>query len=393
MIAACIIFWICVLAILHSYVFYPLILRLLAAGKKLYVPPAFADGNRPMVHILMAAYNEEAVIRAKMENLLNADYPKDKLQIWVGSDNSTDGTNEILEEFAAKYPQVRVHIFKQRTGKIGIINQLFMAANTGTNDVLVMTDADVQFEKDTIEKLVEHFQDEQIGLVAANPRNMAEKGSGVSHLERKYIDGENRTKYLEGLLWGSMMGAFGAGYAVRANLFKAVPEHFKVDDFYISMQVLKQGYKAIKVPESICYEESPEEISEEFRRKVRIGTGNYQNLRAFASLLWPPFNTIAFAFLSHKVLRWLGPFLLIAMYLSNLALVEVNVFYRVAFLLQNFLLFLPLLETGLRKLGIHSIPLRFVTYFYYMNLALLVGFYKYLKGEQTNVWEPTKRKQ
>ncbi len=385
-------FWVSAGALLHSYVLYPLLLRMLASGKKPNVPPALTPDAIPQVHVLMAAYNEEAVIGEKLDNLLALDYPADKLHIWVGSDNSTDGTNAILEAYAQQHARIRVQVFRQRTGKIGIQNRLFQGLHLQPNDLLLLTDADVLLAPDAVRRLAEQFQDARVGLAAANPLNKSAMATGVSHLERTYIQGENNTKYFEGLLWGTMMGAFGACYMLRASLYKPVPENFKVDDFFITMSVLRDGYQAIKVPQARCFEDSPDDMDEEYRRKVRISTGNFQNLRYFAGIMWPPFRPLGFAFLSHKVMRWLGPFFLVAAYLTSTALWDVNVFYHLAFLVQNILLFLTVIDVGLRKSGIQSIPLRFVTYFYYMNLALLVGFYKFLKGEQTNVWEPTKRK-
>lgn len=392
MIVLQIVFWLCLVALLHSYIIYPLLLRILAAGKQMSVPRPLSVDAAPTVFVLVAAYNEASVIAEKIENLLDCDYPKKKLYIWVGSDNSTDGTNEILADYALRYPQVNVHVFKTRTGKIGIQNQLVQALNTRDDDVLLFTDADVLLAPDTITKLVERLQDERIGLVGANPQSKSAMVAGVSKLENTYIKGESSTKYFEGLLWGTMMGAFGACYAMRANLYKPVPTNFKVDDFYITMSVLKTGHYAVKLREALCFEDSPDSMQEEFRRKVRISTGNFQNLRVFSHLIWPPYKPLGFSFLSHKVLRWFGPFFIIGLLTTNIALLGVNAFYALTFIVQYSLLFLTLIEIVLRKSGVHSIPLRFVTYFYYMNLALLVGFYKFLKGEQSNVWEPTKRK-
>jgi hypothetical protein len=134
-------------------------------------------------------------------------------------------------------------------------------------------------------------------------------------------------------------------------------------------------------------------LGEEFRRKVRISIGNFQNLRSFFFLLKKPFSGLAFAFFSHKILRWLTPFLLIAIYLISLYLSFDNSIYKTFFVVQTILMFIPILDALLRKINLHVILLRFITHFYSMNLALLVGFFKYISGANINVWKPTKRYQ
>lgn len=391
MIAVQVIFWLCVLGVAHSYVLYPLLLKILAGNKKLPDTPLPSEADLPHVYVLMAVYNEEAVLQQKMDSMLESDYPADKIHFLIGSDSSTDNTNNILKSYTEKHRNITCKIFSARTGKIPIINQLYTENTFTETDILLLTDANVMFTPETIPQLVKHLSRPDVGLVGANVLNSGMRSDGISIQENQYIKGENNTKFNEGVLWGVMMGAFGACYALKARLFKPVPTGFKVDDFYITMQVLRQGYKSIKVPAAVCYEDVSNEISEEFRRKSRIAAGNFQNLASFPDLLWPPFKPVAFAFFSHKVLRWFGPLLIIAAYILNMCLFNVNVFYRVTFLVQNLLLLVPLIEILFRRIGIHSIPLRFVTYFMYMNLALLAGLINYLKGDRQNVWEPTKR--
>lgn len=391
MIAAVVIFWLCTFALVHSYLLYPLLVRFLGRNIK-ETPkrkPSYQD--LPEMFILMAVYNEEAVIEQKLQTILNATYPKDKLRIIIGSDKSTDATDTIIQAYADKDPRIDLQRFESRTGKIGIINQLYKNVGPLPGSILVMTDANAMFEEDLLLQLAMPFDDSKVGLVAANILNSGVREDGISHHEKTYIQGENRTKYLEGELWGCMMGAFGACYAMRAELYRPVPAGFKVDDFYISMKVLEQGFKAIKSVDAICYEDVSNEITEEFRRKVRISSGNFQNLAVFYKMLWPGRGAVSFAFLSHKVLRWLGPYFMLGAFFSALYLSQVNVFYAVAFILQNMLLLILPIEWLCRRSGVHFIPLRFVTYFYYMNLALLAGSIKYIKGDRQNVWEPTKR--
>lgn len=187
------------------------------------------------------------------------------------------------------------------------------------------------------------------------------------------------------------MGAYGACYAIRNELFTIIPKGFSVDDFFITMKVLEHKYKCILDIEAVCYENVPNRIIEEFRRRIRISAGNYQNLRAFYKLLWPPYTALSFSLLSHKVLRWACPFLLVLLIISNIFLFKVHLIYRIALITQGILMIIPFIDYLLRKLKIHIVFLRFITHFYSMNLALLAGFFKFIKGSETNVWQPTQR--
>jgi cellulose synthase/poly-beta-1,6-N-acetylglucosamine synthase-like glycosyltransferase len=202
---------------------------------------------------------------------------------------------------------------------------------------------------------------------------------------------EIKLKYHEGRAWGTMIGAYGACYSIRNEYFSKIPEGYSVDDFYITMKVLEHGKKCILEMKALGYENVPNRLSEEFRRKIRIASGNFQNLRAFYKLLWPPFTGLAFSFFSHKVLRWLGPFFLLLILISNCVLAFYHPFYRILLIIQGGLIISPFIDFLLRKIGLHIVILRFITHFYSMNLALLAGFLKFIKGTETNVWQPTRR--
>jgi cellulose synthase/poly-beta-1,6-N-acetylglucosamine synthase-like glycosyltransferase len=149
------------------------------------------------------------------------------------------------------------------------------------NDMLLFTDANIQFSENTIYEMLKHFRNERIGLVGANILNKGIKHDGISFQEKSYVQRENEIKYLEGLNWGSMMGAFGGGFALRSNYSKPIPANFIVDDFYLSVNVLAQGKQAILEPNAICYEDVSNEWQNEFNRKARMQAGNFQNLAVY----------------------------------------------------------------------------------------------------------------
>jgi len=345
----------------------------------------------PHVSILMALFNEEEVIEEKLNSILKTSYPNNKIEILIGSDNSTDKTNEIVEQYSIKNSNINFTVFSSRQGKPKIINQLQKKAK-GT--VLIITDANVIFSENTVFQMLKHFKNENIGLVDTQMIHKKESisKSGISVQESSYINREVGIKQNESIIWGTMMGPFGGCYSIRNSLYKDVPSNYLVDDFYINMNVFVQSKNAINSKEAIVYEDVSNNLKDEFRRKIRIATGNFQNLSTFSKLLFSKKKGLAFSFFSHKVLRWLGPFfLLIALY-SNLMLINSSL-YQIILILFLVTFLLPLIDTLLKKQNINISILRFITHFYTMNLALLIGFFKFLSGVKSGIWQPTKRNQ
>ena len=390
MIIAEIFFWLSFTAIFHSYMLFPVVLRIMAAGKKEKWSEE-AHNEQVVVSILISAFNEEDVIEEKIRSINNSVYPDDKYEILIGSDASTDNTNKILEELSGDPSKhLKFFPFKDRQGKPNIINQLVEHAS---GEILILSDANVMFDKETIKELINPFINPDIGLVDSQMINTGMKKEGISHQEKAYISREVRIKHEESLIWGTMMGPFGGCFAIRKSLFEKVPSNYLVDDFYLNMLVLEKGKLAINNPKARVFEDVSNDLAIEYRRKIRIATGNFQNLQRFKKLLWPPWSGLGFSFLSHKVIRWLGPFILIAAYFSLLCLAFSSTFYFILFLGYSGVLLLPLLDLLLKKLNFHIFILRFITHFCAMNLAMFVGFFRNLKGVKSNVWQPTKRHQ
>ena len=391
MLGLAMLFWVCLLLVAHTYVLFPILLCWLARGRQQQTNLFAVDSpDLPAVDILLAAHNEETVIADKVRSTFATTYPLDRLRLLVGSDNSSDQTNALLAKLAQEYPQLWFEAHPQRTGKPGVIERL---AQHATAPVLVLTDANVFFEPNTLYQLMKHFQNPDIGLVGGNILNPEHRSAGISGQEKAYLKRENLIKFQEGVLWGAMMGAFGGCFAVRRACYHPAPAAFLVDDFYITLAVLRDGYQAINELDARCYEDVSDHLPEEFRRKARISAGNFQNLKEFRSLLWPPWCGVAFALWSHKVLRWYTPLLLILMLGATAALVlgGADWFWQAALAGQLALPALLLLDMALRRLGLHLRLLRFVTHFYGMNAALLLGYWRYLRGIKTTVWQPTQR--
>ncbi len=385
-----IIFWVSVYCLVHSYILYPLILHLLSAFKKTPKSKLSATSVNNFVSVIMAVHNEESVIENKIRSVFDTDY-EGTVEMIIGSDASTDATNEIVKKLQLEFPdKIKAFFYTERQGKPELVNMLKTKTD---NEILILTDANVYFEKSTIRNLVSHFSDPSIGIVGANIINLVTNKDGISIQEKMFIRGEILMKHYEGKLWGSMIGAFGGCYAIRKSLLPDVPAGFAVEDFFITLSVLKQKQKAITDLKALVYEDVSNDWRIEYKRKVRISAGNFQNLKYFFSLLWPPYRGVSFAFMSHKVIRWFGPFLIIFALICNIALASTNTFYLILLISQGLLYAIFFIDFLLKKLNIHIVLLRFVSHFFTMNLALLEGFFKFLKGENTNVWQPTKRNQ
>ena len=344
----------------------------------------------PEVTIIIAAHNEEKVIRKKIESTFISNYPLDKINVFVGSDCSNDSTNQIIKEFQKKYNRLTLFEFNKRKGKASILNDL---VKKSTSDVLIFTDANVFFKENTIYELVKHYKNKEIGQVGGNIMNTNVKETGISYQEKNYLDWEKQIKNNEGIIWGTMIGAFGGCYSMRKELYKDIPQGYLMDDFYVSMNVFEKDQKSIFEPNAICFEDVSDKISEEFRRKIRISAGNFQNLFSYKHLLIKPNFGLVFSFLSHKVFRWKTPFFILTTLVTSFIIGRsIELYAYLCFIQAAVFVILPL-DFLLKKMGTNVKLFRFITHFISMNLALLIGFFKFLFGVKTSAWKPTERNQ
>jgi glycosyltransferase involved in cell wall biosynthesis len=341
-----------------------------------------------MVSVIISAFNEEEVIADKIESIFSGDFPNEKLEVLIGSDCSDDRTSEIVNSYLSDHQNLIFRDFKERRGKQNVVNDLVKECR---GSILILTDANVMFDTATVFNTVRHFKNPEIGLVDTNMVNKGLKIEGISYQEKAYISREVHIKNMEGRLWGSMMGPFGGCYAIRKEDYAPVPPNYLVDDFYINMKIFEKRKIAINDLEARVFEDVSNVLKDEFKRKVRIATGNWQNLRTFWQLLFR--KHVGFCFLSHKVLRWKGPFFLIIALVTSAILGFYKDLYAFLFAGQILLLLLPLLDLLLKMANVHIKLLRLVTHFYAMNLALLIGFFRSWKTIRSGVWDRTPRNQ
>ena len=380
--AALFVYWTCASLIVYPYIVYPLVLVALASRRRALVPlESTRDADLPTVSVLIAAHNEESVIRSRIENLLALDYPNGKLELVIASDASRDRTVGIVRE----YQGVRLIEFSERTGKAAVLN----AAIPGlSGEIAVLSDANTMMDRTAVRNLARWFRDPRVGvvcgkLVLTDPTT----GRNVDGLYWRY---ETFLKRYEGKI-GGLLGANGGIYAIRRVLFQGIPRDTIVDDFVTPLLARVRTECELLYDESaVAYEETPPEIGAEFRRRARIGAGGFQSIAVLWPLLDPRRGAIAFTFGSHKLLRWLCPFFLIGLIGSNIVLANVGI-YGVSLVALVALCAVALAGQVLPGKSTAGKVMRLATMFGTMNAALLVGFFRWATGRQRAAWDRTVR--
>jgi cellulose synthase/poly-beta-1,6-N-acetylglucosamine synthase-like glycosyltransferase len=381
---AMIVFWTCLALVSYAYVGYPLLVwGLSRVLHRPVVPQAEDDADLPAVSLLIAAYNEEAVIEDRLRNALAMDYPPAKLEIVVSSDGSTDRTAELVRRSAGS--RVRLLDYTHRRGKAAVLNASVPELR---GEIILFSDANTEIEAEAARKLVRWFGDPGVGAVCGRlVLTDSRTGKNVDSLYWMY---ETFLKQCEGRL-GALLGANGGIYALRKAFYTSIPEGTVLDDFVIPLVAkLRTGCTIVYDSEAGASEETPPELGSEFRRRARIGAGGFQCLGLLWGLLHPRWGWTALAFASHKVLRWLCPFFLLGMLASNLVLCT-RPFFQAA-LAAQLLFYLVSWVMGVIPVRSRLLkPLRLTTMFTGMNLALLVGFWRWLRGSPQGVWQRTAR--
>ncbi|MBM3862213.1 MAG: glycosyltransferase family 2 protein [Verrucomicrobia bacterium] len=374
-----ILFWLCGGLLVYTYGAYPLALALLVpVVRKLRRAHRTEEQHYPSVSVLLSAYNEEKHITDRLANILAQDYPNTKLQVLVGSDGSTDATDSCVR--ACPDPRVCLFDFLERGGKPSVLKRLVPHA---TGELLVFTDANTQWQPDALKKLARHFADPRIGGVCGR---LVFQGKDVRTDESPYWKLETFLKTNESAL-DSCLGANGAIYAIRRSAWPEIPDNTFVDDFVIGMRVREQGLRVLYDTEAVATEELPVTVGHEMTRRIRIGAGDFQALVLCWRSLLPWRGLYTWSFWSHKVLRWFGPFFMIGALVANYFLLPAP-FFLVTMMLQLAFYALALLGVIVRrKFILFSAP----HYFAVINLALLLGFFRYLTGTQRAAWRRTAR--
>ncbi len=367
--------------IVHTYVGYPVLLWLLTCCKRW---PAYEEPQSWLsVTILISAYNEEEVIRQKLENALALDYPGDR-QIIVVSDCSDDGTDEIVAEFADR--GIGLERLAERSGKTAAQNA---GARRATGEIILFSDANSLYDSLALRQLLSPFADPRIGCVCGELRYLNPNSGGAGQGEGLYWHYEQFLKRRESQL-GSLVGANGAIYAVRRQLFEELRADI-ISEFLMPIRVRRAGYRVVYAPTAIAREYASKGFGAELRRRTRIIARSIYGLWTERGVLNPfIYGMFSMQVVSHKLIRWLVPFFLIVAFVSSLqsSAVEPG---RTLFVLQ--LLFYGLALLGalapqwLGRFRLFYVP----AYFCSINLGALFGVLRFLSGHRYTVWQTAKR--
>ena len=364
----------CLIAL--TYAVYPL-WQLAFPGKTIDFSGEYTP---PTVSIVFAAYNESSIIEDKIRSLYHTNYPIDLLSVWIGSDMSDDGTDAIIRSLQKEFPNLNLNVNEVRSGKSATINRLVALSSA---EVIIATDANILFKETTIEELVRPIAQEKATAVAGTLK-YEDKGvaSSTASNEKAYLSLENAIRRAESRKHGICLGMEGGLYSIKKAFWQPIPPNTFMEDFFQTVQLISRDQKVLFNESAVGLEDVSTSLQEEYKRKIRISIGNWQNLVRFYPLIFKHPYPFGGLFIMHKVLRWVTPHL----YLIALAagLFTPNWLFFTAILVG-----LPISQLILLALG-WATPL---AYFYAMNAALFVGFIKYIKGVKSSVWQPTKRNQ
>ncbi len=375
------IFWLSVAAIGYAYVGYPLLLLVLS---RLRPKPVKSGHWTPTVTVIIAAYNEERDLAAKLENTLALDYPASHLEVIVTSDCSSDRTDEIARSFASR--GVRLHRQEERHGKTAAQNA---AVTKARGEIIVFSDATTHYRPDVLRLMVPAFADKTVGCVTGRVIYQDDKDSNVGAGTQSYWNYEFFLKKHESAVC-SLIGVCGCMYAVRASAY--IPLYNEAcSDFIIATTMVEQGLRAVYVPEAVCTEEPNRQAKKELAARVRIISQTFADLWRNRTVL-NPFRSGFYAvqLWSHKLMRYLVPVFLIAIFIASAFLATRNAFYAVVFVLQVAFYLAALVSWILERLGVTFSLLALPQYFVITNLASLIAVFKFLTGERYTRWEPSR---
>ena len=352
----------------------------------------FPESDLPKVTFVVAAYNEEDWIENKIKNCLEFDYPKEKIEFLFVTDGSSDETPNKVENFPFD-AGVKWSLYHsdERKGKIAAVERIMEFIDT---PITIYTDANTFVNKMAIRNIVAHYADPKVGAVAGEKRvSMEEVDSANSAGEGFYWKYESSLKKWDSELY-SVVGAAGELFSLRTKLYQAVPKDTVIEDFFMTLKIAMQGYLVRYEAGAYAVESASASVGEELKRKIRISAGGLQAISRLTPLLNIfKYGVLSFQYISHRVLRWtLTPLALIVLLIVNIPLaLNGNLFFVLTFMGQvafyTAALVGYLLEKQKLKFKVFFIPY----YFCVMNYSVYLGFFRFIKGSQSVVWEKAKR--
>lgn len=392
MILLIILFYFFLFIVFYAYVGYGILLYAL-----LKIRSWFGRGARPVpelpdpapgVTLVVPCYNESDFLEEKVRNCFLLDYPKDKLEIIFITDGSTDRSGEILKA----YPSIRHMHSPERKGKIAAMHR---AMGSVSHDLVIFCDANTTLNEESIRNIVRHYSDPQVGGVAGEKRVISRDGNNTAGSgEGFYWKYESFLKRLDSEFY-TVVGAAGELFSFRKELYEKPDEKTLLDDFVLSLRVCIKGYRVVYEPGAVAAESPSFSLADERKRKIRISAGGFQSVAMLAGLLNVfKYGKTSFQYISHRVLRWVVcPFLLPVIFLLNiyLSINNQSIIFDILLFAQILFYGLAIFTSFVKLRGPVSKILLVPYYFLFMNISLYQGFFRYLRGNQSVLWEKAKR--
>ncbi|MEM8898911.1 MAG: glycosyltransferase family 2 protein [Bacteroidota bacterium] len=380
-------FWTSWWILCYTYLIYGGILWLLTRGKKAEAKEIGSDKLFPLT-VVIAAYNEEDFIEEKIQNTLSLNYPKEYLNVLV----VTDGSSDLTPELARRHKSIRVFHEPERRGKIAAVHRIMRYVDT---PITVYTDANTLLNDDALLEIAKSFQNPEVGVVSGEKKILIPEEADASTAgEGLYWKYESTLKRMDAELY-SAVGAAGELFAIRTDMYEAVPSDTIIEDFYMTMKIALKGYKIAYTPKAYAQEEGSADVGEEMKRKIRIAAGAFQAMKRLGYFLSPAkFPLLSFQYVSHRVMRWTAaPLSLVVLLISHLLLaVNVGGWYSLSVIPHLAFYCMALLGYQLEKKKLKWKVFFVPFYFLMMNYCMFLGFAKYLRGKQQVTWERAKRK-
>ncbi|MEM8967878.1 MAG: glycosyltransferase family 2 protein [Bacteroidota bacterium] len=384
-----ILWWLCLLLVIYTYVGYGIILRLLVDLKRSRENQREVIDYQefcPETTIVIAAYNEADFIEEKIQNTLQLDYPSDKLQVVIVTDGSTDATPAIVRQ----YSEVKLLHQPERRGKIAAVHRTMKEVNT---PIVIFTDANTYLNPEAISNIVRHYRNPQIGGVAGEKRiHVAEKDSASGAGEGFYWKYESALKTWDAELY-SVVGAAGELFSIRTELYEDILQDTVIEDFYLTLRIAQKGYRIAYEPDAYALEGPSASVKEELKRKIRIAAGGIQaivRLKALLNIF--RYGMLSFQYISHRVLRWtVTPFALVLVFILNIFLFGRSEFYQLTFYGQILFYLAALVGYALANRSVKIKAFFIPYYFFIMNYAVFRGIIRYVQGRQSVTWERAQR--
>ena len=369
------IFFICLAILAYTYLGYPVLVWMLA---RCFGRQPFKEAITPSVSLLIPSYNEEIHIEAKIRNSLALDYPRDQLEIVVASDGSTDRTNALAK--AASTEGIKLIAMPENIGKSAMLSKTVPQLK---GEIVVFSDTSSELDGQALRLLMRNFADPSVGCVSGHYRFSTAEDLR-SHGEGLYWKYETLIKQDESRLH-SILGAHGAFYAIRKELFYRLHHSTINDDYLIPMRIVEQGFRAVYEPQAHAWEQETASVEGEFARRRRIAAGNCQQMVELRHMLLPRFGWVSLCFLSHKVLRTLAPLILVGLTLSSFWLPQPLLSWTIG--LQVLLYGSAAVGYFFQRRGKLFRPLSPPLYFCMGNLAMLAGLARYCFSRNKSLWE------